>query len=146
MFYRSGLCLVSSAGHRECDDEQAFLRTVVYLHFFLIYIIGKKDFFVPNLFAKISKKRVITKKWRFFYRSMRKKDVIAVRYASTPGISPFLHYEKRRVMSGMVMMLPTVVMNVISVMSEGLRPYFRQNIVPKLATGIAMTTVLMSLT
>lgn len=65
---------------------------------------------------------------------------------STPGISPFLHYEKRRVMSGMVMMLPTVVMNVISVMSEGLRPYFRQNIVPKLATGIAMTTVLMSLT
>lgn len=109
-------------------------------------MIGKKDFFVPNLFAKISKKRVITKKWSFFYRSMRKKDVIAVRYASTPGISPFLHYEKRRVMSGMVMMLPTVVMNVISVMSEGLRPYFRQNIVPKLATGIAMTTVLMSLT
>ncbi|EFB35725.1 hypothetical protein PREVCOP_04629 [Segatella copri DSM 18205] len=45
--------------------------------FFLIYMIGKKDFFVPNLFAKISKKRVITKKWRFFYRSMRKKDVIA---------------------------------------------------------------------
>ena len=41
------------------------------------YMIGKKDFFVPNLFAKISKKRVITKKWRFFYRSMRKKDVIA---------------------------------------------------------------------
>ena len=40
-------------------------------------MIGKKDFFVPNLFAKISKKRVITKKWRFFYRSMRKKDVIA---------------------------------------------------------------------
>lgn len=109
-------------------------------------MIGKKDFFVPNLFAKISKKRVITKKWRFFYRSMRKKDGIAVRYASTPGISPSLHYEKRRVMSGMVMMLPTVVMNVISVMREGLRPYFRQNIVPKLATGIAMTTVLMSLT
>ncbi len=49
-------------------------------------------------------------------------------------------------MSGMVMMLPTVVMNVISVMSEGLRPYFRQNIVPKLATGIAITTVLMLLT
>ena len=42
MFYRSGLCLVSSAGHRECDDEQVFLRTVVYLHFFLIYIIGKR--------------------------------------------------------------------------------------------------------
>lgn len=42
-------------------------------------MIGKKDFFVPNLFAKISKKRVITKKWRFFYRSMRKKDVIAVK-------------------------------------------------------------------
>jgi hypothetical protein len=40
-------------------------------------MIGKKDFFVPNLFAKISKKRVITKKWRFFYRSMRKKDGIA---------------------------------------------------------------------
>lgn len=109
-------------------------------------MIGKKDFFVPNLFAKISKKWVITKKWRFFYRSMRKKDVIAVRYASMPGISPSLHYEKRRVMSGMVMMLPTVVMNVISVMREGLRPYLRQNIVPKLATGIAMTTVLMSLT
>lgn len=109
-------------------------------------MIGKKDFFVPNLFAKISKKRVITKKWRFFYRSMRKKDVIAVRYASTPGISPSLHYEKRRVMSGMVMILPTVVMNVISVMSDGLRPYFRQNIVPKEATGIAMTTVLMLLT
>lgn len=109
-------------------------------------MIGKKDFFVPNLFAKISKKRVITKKWRIFYRSMRKKDVIAVRYASTPVILPSLHYEKRRVISGMVMMLPTVVMNVISVMREGLRPYFRQNIVPKLATGIAMTTVLMSLT
>lgn len=40
-------------------------------------MIGKKDFFVSNLFAKISKKRVITKKWRFFYRSMRKKGVIA---------------------------------------------------------------------
>lgn len=44
------------------------------------------------------------------------------------------------------MMLPRVVMKVISVMSDGLRPYFRQNMVPKLATGIAMTTVLMLLT
>ena len=73
-------------------------------------------------------------------------DFFAVRYASMPGIPPSLHYEKRRVMSGMVMILPTVVMNVISVMSDGLRPYFRQNIVPKEATGIAMTTVLMLLT
>ena len=39
--------------------------------------IGKKDFYVPNIFEKIKKKWVITKKWRFFYRSMRKKDVIA---------------------------------------------------------------------
>ena len=49
-------------------------------------------------------------------------------------------------MSGMVMMEPRVVMNVVSVMSDGLRPYFRQNIVPKLATDMAMTTVLMLFT
>lgn len=36
-------------------------------------MIGKKDFFVPNLFAKISKKRVITKKWRFFIVQCVKK-------------------------------------------------------------------------
>ena len=59
------------------------------------------------------------------------QGIFCSKIASTPGVSLFLHYEKRRVMSGMVMMLPTVVMNVISVMSEGLRPYFRQNIVPK---------------
>ena len=45
----------------------------------------------------------------------------------------------------MVMMEPTVVMNVISVMSDGFLPNFRQNIVPKLATGMAMTTVFTSL-
>ena len=66
MFNRSGLHLVSSAGHRECDDEQAFLRTVVYLHFFLIYIIGKKDFFVPNLFAKIRQKSGNNEKMEIF--------------------------------------------------------------------------------
>ena len=37
----------------------------------------------------------------------------------------------------------TVVMNVISVISDGFRPYFMQNIVPNEATGMAMTTVLM---
>lgn len=42
-------------------------------------------------------------------------------------------------------MLPRVVMKVISVISDGL-PYFRQNIVPKLATGIAITTVLILFT
>ena len=46
----------------------------------------------------------------------------------------------------MVMMLPSVVMNVISVMSAGFLPYFRQNMVPKLATGIAITTVLILFT
>lgn len=49
-------------------------------------------------------------------------------------------------MSGIVIMEPRVVMNVVSVMSDGLRPYFRQNMVPKLATGMAMTTVLMLFT
>ncbi len=43
-------------------------------------------------------------------------------------------------------MLPRVVMNVISVMSAGFLPYFRQNMVPKLATGIAITTVLILFT
>ena len=38
-----------------------------------------------------------------------------------------------------------VVMNVASVMSEGFLPYFIQNIVPKDATGMAITTVLMLL-
>lgn len=46
----------------------------------------------------------------------------------------------------MVMIDPSVVINVISVIRDGLRPYFRQNMVPKLATGMAMTTVLMSFT
>lgn len=58
-------------------------------------MIGKKDFFVPNLFAKISKKRVITKKWRFFYRSMRKKGVIAKKVengAKKEGIKLAWHY------------------------------------------------------
>ena len=67
MFYRGGLCLVSSAGHRECDDEQAFLRTVVYLHFLLIYIIGKKDCFVPNLLAKIRQKSGNNENWMIFF-------------------------------------------------------------------------------
>ena len=49
-------------------------------------------------------------------------------------------------MRGMVMMEPTVVMKVISVISEGFLPYFKQNMVPNEATGMAMTTVLMSLT
>ena len=52
---------------------------------------------------------------------------------------------KSRVMRGMVMMENRVVMNVASVMSEGFLPYFIQNIVPKDATGIAITTVLMLL-
>ena len=51
-----------------------------------------------------------------------------------------------RVMRGMVMMEPTVVMKVISVMRDGFLPYFKQNMVPKEATGMAMTTVLMLLT
>ena len=48
---------------------------------------------------------------------------------------------KRRVMRGMVIIEKSVVMKVASVMSDGLRPNLRQNIVPKEATGIAMTTV-----
>ena len=48
-------------------------------------------------------------------------------------------------MRGMVMMENRVVMNVASVMSEGFLPYFIQNIVPKDATGMAITTVLMLL-
>ena len=48
-------------------------------------------------------------------------------------------------MRGMVMMENRVVMNVASVMSEGFLPYFIQNIVPKDATGMAITTVLMVL-
>ena len=44
------------------------------------------------------------------------------------------------------MMLPRVVIKVISVISDGFLPYFRQNIVPKLATGIAITTVLILFT
>ena len=52
----------------------------------------------------------------------------------------------KRVMRGMVMMEPTVVMKVISVISDGFLPYFKQNMVPNEATGMAMTTVLMSLT
>lgn len=59
--------------------------------------------------------------------------------------SLFVLHLKSMVMSGMVMMEPRVVMKVVSVMSDGLRPYFRQNMVPKLATGMAMTTVLISL-
>ena len=43
-------------------------------------------------------------------------------------------------------MEPTVVMKVISVMREGLRPYFMQNIVPKEAAGMAITMVFMLLT
>ena len=78
MFYRGGLCLVSSAGHRECDDEQAFLRTVVYLHFLLIYIIGKKDCFVPNLLAKIRQKSGNNEKMDdFFSVQCVKRGVIA---------------------------------------------------------------------
>ena len=61
-------------------------------------------------------------------------------------LSPFHLYPKSRVMSGMVRMLPSVVMNVNSVMSAGFLPYYRQNIVPKLATGIAITTVLILFT
>ena len=49
-------------------------------------------------------------------------------------------------MSGMVKIEPTVVMNVISVMRAGFLPYFMQNIVPNEATGMAMTTVLISFT
>ena len=52
---------------------------------------------------------------------------------------------KSRVLRGMVMMENRVVMNVASVMSEGFLPYFIQNIVPKDATGMAITTVLMLL-
>lgn len=48
-------------------------------------------------------------------------------------------------MRGMVMMENRVVMNVASVMSEGFLPYFIQNIVPKDATGMAITTVLKNL-
>lgn len=36
-------------------------------------MIGKKDFFVPNLFAKISKKWVITKNGDFFIVQCVKK-------------------------------------------------------------------------
>ena len=46
----------------------------------------------------------------------------------------------------MVAIEATVVTNVISVISDGSRPYFMQNIVPNDATGMAMTTVLMLLT
>ena len=49
------------------------------------------------------------------------------------------------VISGMVTMEPTVVTNVISVISDASRPYFMQNIVPNEATGMAITTVLMLL-
>ena len=48
-------------------------------------------------------------------------------------------------MRGIVMMENRVVMNVASVMSEGFLPYFIQNIVPKDATGMAITTVLKNL-
>lgn len=40
------------------------------------------------------------------------------------------------------MIEPIVVINVISVIMAVLRPYFRQNIVPNDATGMAITTVL----
>lgn len=65
------------------------------------------------------------------------------RYACQCPIEP--PYLNSMVISGMVRIDATVVMNVISVISAGLRPYFMQNIVPKDATGMAMTTVLMSL-
>lgn len=42
----------------------------------------------------------------------------------------------------MVRIEATVVTNVISVISDALRPNFMQNMVPKEATGMAMTTVL----
>ena len=66
------------------------------------------------------------------------------RYACQCPIEP--PYLNSMVISGMVRIDATVVMNVISVISAGLRPYFMQNIVPKDATGMAMTTVLMLLT
>ena len=52
----------------QCAVSMQIARTTVQR----IYEIARKkiadalNFFVPNLFAKISKKRVITKKWRFF--------------------------------------------------------------------------------
>jgi len=51
----------------------------------------------------------------------------------------------KSVTNGMLRMDATVVMKVISVIKDGLRPYFMQNIVPKDATGIAITTVLILL-
>ena len=59
---------------------------------------------------------------------------------------PTTRSQNSRAIRGMVKMEATVVTNVISVISEGLRPYFMQNIVPNEATGMAMTTVLMLLT
>lgn len=55
------------------------------------------------------------------------------------------HEPKTKVISGMVNTDPNVVMNVSSVISCGFRPYFMQNITPNDATGIAITTVLISL-
>ena len=55
------------------------------------------------------------------------------------------HQRNNIVIKGIVSIDPIVVINVISVMSDGLRPYFMQNIVPKDATGIAITTVLILL-
>lgn len=54
-------------------------------------------------------------------------------------------YLNNIVISGIVSIDATVVMNVISVISDGLRPYFMQNMVPNEATGMAITTVLMLL-
>ena len=45
----------------------------------------------------------------------------------------------------MVSIDPKVVTNVISIISEGLRPYFKQNMVPYEPTGMAIIPVLMLL-
>ena len=55
----------------------------------------------------------------------------------------YYRIEKNSVKRGMVSIDKSVVMSVISVINVVSRLYFRQRIVPYVATGMAMTIVLM---